>query len=520
MRTSASLHRACLASLVALGGSSCSGWQPPWSKAPAVVAQAWQRRTLLHEPGTGVLGTPSVTLDAAGEPVVALADRAFYMGAHAVVLARRGAEGWRVELPLAQAPWRVCARAGDGDGVVLTYGELEGPLAAAAWDGVTLTEAEPGPCPRPSSERREATNAQGAHQLERSRDGKTLWHAAPAQPCGALDAAPGQAIGAFGLAIDDAGRVVAAYLERPEGDQAAAGRLLLATCDAGAWTSSVVDEGVRVIEVGVGLRPDGSAHLAYVVAEEGGERLVHAQPGAPDPAPERDLRIEPAIAACMRLWPTPPPEREGVAAYQEGDALRCAVLERDPTTSQGALAALDGLCESGQARACAVAGSLHHWLMGDATFVVEVPAADATTRVHGTWRGLRPHGVAEDAAQAERRFDRACTLGDARACFHRAALLPFDDPRRLALSTTACEAGLPHACALALAATGLRPDHALLERAEPPLRAACEAGDAAACGDLGVALHLRGDGDGARVALDRACRAKVEPACQGRQRLP
>jgi TPR repeat protein len=152
--------------------------------------------------------------------------------------------------------------------------------------------------------------------------------------------------------------------------------------------------------------------------------------------------------------------------------------------------------------------------MGDATYVLELPTPDGTTRFHAEWRGLRPKGVAEDVAQAERRYERACELGDARACFYQAALLPSDDPRRLGRSTTACEAGLAHACALALAASGLRPNPALLAQAEPALRAACEAGDAAACNGLGVALHLRGDTAGARTALDGACQAKVEPACR------
>jgi hypothetical protein len=347
MRASPSFRVLVILSLFVAGAGplACAHWHAPWTKAPAVESQAWQLETLLVEPGPGNLGTPSVAFDAAGQPMVALMDRAFYMGAQSVALARRGDDGWRVELPLAKAPWRVCARAGEGDAVVITYGGLEGPLAAVAWDGATTTEAEPGPCPRPSSEVREATNAAGAHQLERSNDGKTLWHAAPTKPCPALDAARGAAIGAFGFAIDDAGHVAVAYFERPEGDQTAAGRLLVATCGERAWTSSVVAEGVRVTQVGVGLQPEGRAHVAYVVAEDGRERLVHAQPGAgaPAPAADRDLRVEPAIAACLRVWPSPPRE-PGVQAYQQGDGLRCAVLERDPATAQQALASLERRC--------------------------------------------------------------------------------------------------------------------------------------------------------------------------------
>jgi hypothetical protein len=523
MRRPSTLRRLVLPSLLVActGVLACTGWRPPWSKAPAITAQAWQQQTLLVEPGAGNLGTPSVFVDAAGQPGVALADRAFYMGAQSIALARRSDDGWRVELPLAQATWRVCARPGEGGTVVLTHGGLEGPLAAVAWDGVTTTAAEPGPCPRPSSEIREATNAAGPHQLERSRDGRTLWHQAPSNPCPALDAAPGQRIGAFNFAIDDAGHVAAVFFERPEKGETEPGRLLHASCGKNEWTSSVVAEGVRVTEVGLAFDGSGRSHVAYVVDEGGTERLVHAAPAdgepAPAPAPDRDARVEPAIAACLRVH-AQPLRSTGVEAYQQGDGLRCAVLERDPATSQQALASLDPRCDAGEAPACALAGSLHHWLMGDVSFVLEVPTDD-TTRFHSEWRGLRPKGVAEDVIEAGRRYDRACELGDARACLHHAALLPAEDPRRLQRATTACEAGLPHGCALAVASSGPHPDEATLTRAEPALRSACEAADAAACDDLGVVLHLRGDAAGARTALQRACEAKVEPACRNLERL-
>lgn len=540
MRASISLRCFVISSLLvgATGPLACANWQPPWSKAPTVTAQAWQRQTLLVEPGTGNLGTPSLLVDAAGQPAVALGDRAFYMGQQSLALARRGDDGWRVEFPVTPAAWRVCGRAGEGGSVVLTYGALEGPLSAVAWDGTTTTPAEPGPCPRPSSDVREAQNAAGTHQLERSRDGKTLWHAAPSKPCPALDAAPGQQIGAFAFAIDDAGHVIAAYFERPEGAQMASGRLLHATCgvaalgaagdDLGrppkeAWTSSVVAEGVRVTEVGVGFAAGGRSHVAYVAAEDGPrERLVLAVPIDGEPTPEResdrDPRVGPAVAACLRLLPDPPRSTD-VDVYQVGDGFRCAVLERDPGTSQQALAVVDPRCDAGEAPACALAGALHHWLMGEVSIVLELPT-DGITRLETRWRGLRPEGVPEDVAEAGRRYDRACELGDARACLHHAVLLPADDPRRLARATTACEAGLPHGCALALAAMGLRPDEPMLARAEPPLRAACEAEDAAACADLGVLLHLRGDEAGAASMLARACAAKLEPACRSAERLP
>ncbi len=506
-----------VASTAALG---CSGWQPPWSKAPTIVEESWAAQTVLVEPGAESLGTPSLFFDAAGQPGVALADRAFYMGTQTVALARRDDRGWRVEFPLASASWRVCASAAEGEGVALTYGDLEGPLAAVRWDGATTTPAEPGPCPRPSSEVREATNAAGAHQLERSRDGRTLWHHAPKNPCPALDAAPGQRIGAFNFAIDDAGHLVAVLYEHPEGEATAPGRLLHATCGAKRWTSSIVAEGVRVREVGVALDGAGRSHVAYVVDEGASQRLVHAGPAASEPAAvgdaPADARVGPAIAACLRVRESPP-RGAGVEVYQQGDGLRCAVLERDPATSKQALVALDARCDAGEGPACALAGSLHHYLMGDVSFVLELPSGTAT-RFNSEWRGLRPQGVPEDLAAARQRYARACQLGEARGCLFHAALLPADDPQRSEHATAACEAGLAHGCALAVAVSGSPPAEATLALAEPVLRRACEAADAAACNDLGVVLHHRGDAAGARVALQRACEAKLEPACRGLER--
>jgi hypothetical protein len=508
--------------IVGAGAVACAGWQPPWSKAPTIVAQAWQRQELLVEVGAASLGTPSVFFDAAGRPGVALADRGFYMGASSIALARQGDDGWRVEFPLTPSAWRVCARAGEGGTVVVTHGDLDGPLAAMAWDGVTTTPAEPGPCPRPSSSMREATHAAGAHQLELSRDGRTLWHAAPSDPCPALDAAPGQRIGAFNFTVDDAGHVAAALLEHPEGSQDQRGQLRLALCGEDDWTSSIVAENVRVTEVGLALDRAGRAHVAYVLDDGDSGRLTYAVPVDGEPAvlpgpAEHDPRVDPAIAACLRVH-AQPLQTGDIEAYQQGDGFRCAVLERDPTSSQQARLRLDPRCDAGEAPACALAGSLHHYLMGDVSFVLELPTDD-TTRFQSQWRGLRPKGFTEDLGEASRRYDRACELGDARACLHHAALLPSDDPRRLAQASLACGAGLPHGCALAVAASGLRPDEATLARAEPALRAACEAADAAACDDLGVVLHLRGDAAGARAALERACTAKLEPACQNLERL-
>jgi TPR repeat protein len=69
----------------------------------------------------------------------------------------------------------------------------------------------------------------------------------------------------------------------------------------------------------------------------------------------------------------------------------------------------------------------------------------------------------------------------------------------------------------------MRPDDALSAAAEAALQTACNADDPAACNDLGVVLHLRGQSPSvaaaARTALDRACKAELEPACRNLERL-
>lgn len=513
--------------LLALGGlASCKGWVRPWSQAPELVDQSWQVQTILVETGERSLGTPSVFVDAKGQPGVVLPDRAFIRGTQSIALARRGDRGWRVEFPLAPASVRACGEDEDG-ATVITFGELDGPLQAVRWDGVSTESAEPGPCPRPASNMREVVAQGGTHTLERSRDGRTLWHEAPSgTACQPLDSAPEQRIEAYAIAIAN-GRPVVALFERPEADPeadgAAPGRLRHAVCGDAGWASSIVATGVRVTEVGLTVDGSGRSHVVYVIADGKTSRLTHAMPSdASQPAAtadDRDARVEPAIEACLRLWPTPPSLVTGAEAYQQGDPLRCALLEHDPVVSQQALEALRGRCDDGQAQACAVAGSLHHWLMGQVELVLEIPADD-TTRFNTEWRGLKPPGVPEDPTQALPLYGRACELGDARACLHHALLLASDDPQRLPRATTACEAGLAHGCALALAASHLHPDEALAAMAEAGLRSACEAGDAAACNDLGVLLHVRGDAAAARAAIDGACTAKVEPACRNLDRLP
>ncbi|MCX4241443.1 SEL1-like repeat protein [Paraliomyxa miuraensis] len=524
MRTSI-VSRCLVPSLLvlAVGGlTSCKGWIRPWSQAPEIVERSWQVETVLVETGADALGTPSVFLDHEGRPQVVLVDRAFTVGVQSIALARRRDEGWRVEVPLAPASWRTCGRAAEDGAVVITYGELEGELEAVRWDGISTGPAEPGPCPRPRADLREAAGAGGTHTLERSRDGRTLWHQPPSgRSCQPLDAAPEQRIDAYALAL--AGdRPVVALFERPAGDESAVGRLRHAVCGDDGWTSSIVAEGVRVTEVGLVTNDGGHSHVAYVAVEGTRARLVHAFDGVADGggsatvAKDRDARVEPGLEACMRLWPAPPPAG-GVERYQQGDALRCAVLGREASVSQQAIEVATERCDGGQARACAVAGSLHHWLMGDVTLALEL-STDGTTRFTADWRGLRA-AVSEDLVAAGMLYGRACELGDARACLHHATLLSFEDPRRLERATTACQGGLPHGCALALAAAHLRPDQTLATTAESALRSACEGGDAVACNDLGVMLHGRGDASAARASLHRACEERVAIACTNLERL-
>lgn len=526
MRTLASLRRLCLPSLLLACAAlpACNGFRP-WSQPPVIVEQAWQTQPILTERGTNVLRAPSVFFDAAGQPAVVLANRGFVVGTQTIALARRDDAGWRVEVPLSPAAGRVCGRAEPNGTVVVTHGELDGPLSAARWDGVTTTPTEPGPCPAPSADRREALAADGTHAVERSRDARTLWHeVSTGKPCAPLDAAPDHRIDAFALAMSAAGRPVVALFERPEQGETKLGRLRHATCGPQGWSSSIVADAVHVTAVGVALDANDRPHVAYVMADGPVERLVHAtpaDPGTPAPAPAPDVpdaRVGPAIEACLRLWPAPPPPG-GVEVYQQGDPLRCAVLGHDPALAPQAITALRSRCDAGEATACALAGSLHEWLMGDAAIVLDVPTEDGMTTFETEWRGLRLEGVPPDEAEATALYDRACELGDPRGCFLYALHVPFDDPQRLPRATTACEAGLPHACALALAVSRLQPPEALAARANAVLAPACEADDPRACNDLGVLLHARGDATAARAALDRACQAQLATACQNLERL-
>lgn len=497
--------------------SSCAVLGQSISKPPTMEERAWQQETVLVEPGQGSLGEPFVFVDGGGRPLVAVPDRAFHLATKSIALARRGDAGWRVEVPEAKAPLRVCGRA-EGEQVVLTRRELEGEPTALTWDGVTASPgATPDACPRIEEPRVRELVGSVPHRLELSKDGRTLWHDLPdgGTPCPPHDSTPGTTIGVFAAGLDAGGRPNVALYEQPEGE--GPGHLRHAICDSGEWTSSMIAEGVRVIEVGMafaGERP----HIAYVTQGSDAVQLVHATPaeGAPAPAPQVDARVAPALEACARVWEQPPTGK-GVEAFQSGDGLRCAVLERDATTGAQALEALVSRCDGGEARACALAGSLHHWLMGDVSIVLEIPSGKSNL-FHTEWRGLRVSGVPEDTTKAAARFGQACEAGDVRACLYEAVLLPSGDARKQR-ARKACEGGLAAGCALAVVTTGNRPDAKLAERAVATLQAACDEGDSAACNDLGVLRHLRGNAAGAREAIDRACEAGLERACENRERL-
>lgn len=520
-RSSRPVLLVCLASL-GLVSLSCGLFSGAISKPPTMEFRKWQRETILVEPGHDVLGEPSVFIDGQGQPGVTLPDRALYVGMQSVALGRRSTEGWRVDFPLTPAAWRVCGAAGTGDAAVVTYGELEGPLQAVAWDGVATTAAEPGPCPRSTATLREVTVPGGVHQLERSNDARTLWHRVPSgPPCDPHDAEREHKFGAFALAVDAAGQPQLAVFEHEEDAPEGPGRLRHAICRDKAWISTVIADGIHVAAVGLTIADGGQPHVVYVADEADGERLVYAVPEdaglAALPEPDRDARVGPAVEACLRAYARPP-TGSGVEAYQAGDPFRCAVLERDATPATQALAWLEDECDAGRTEACAVAASLHHRLMGEVSILMEVPQGN-NARFSTQWRGLVPRGVAPDPGAAAALYGRACEGGDARACLRAATLLPHEDERRLPWATAACEAELAHGCTLAVAQTGMRPDSALASRARRVLRGACEADDMAACNALGIIVHGQGDTAEANALLRRACDATLEVACRNVKEL-
>ncbi len=515
MRTHRSSSVASLASLDALVGS-CAVTQGASSKSPTLVERSWQREPLVAEPGVEVLGAPSVFLED-GRPAAAFANRAPYVGAQSITLARRSPEGWRVEFPRNPSAWRVCGQPGSAGAVLLSFGDFEGPVAAVTWDGTTAATAEPAPCPPERLHVRQAAGPDGLHVLEPSNDRRTVWHRVPSGRLGEPhDAEPGHELGVVALALDAQGKPQIAVFEHPERNPSAPGRLRHAMCTGQAWTSSIVAEGLHVAEVGLAVDGAGQPHIFYVADLADAQQVVYATPAdAAVPAlPDsgvRDPRVLPALEACIRVHQQPPPY-EGIQTYQQGDAFRCAVIEREPAMLAQAEAALVPRCEGGQAEACAVAASLRYWLMAGVSVVLEIPKGESST-FDIKWRGLRPKESTEDVAWATQHYRQGCELGDARSCLLGAAVLSHDDPRRLAWATLACDAGLAHGCALAVIQTGMHPGDALAERATDVLARACVAQDMVACNGLGVVLHLRGDAAGARATLSRACEAGLEPAC-------
>jgi len=499
--------------------SSCSLFRGALSQPPTIVPRTWQVETVLVEPANAELGTPSVFLDGKGQAAVAVPDRSFYMGTQAIALGRRMPEGWRVEFPIVPTVPRVCGGAGEGDAVVLTYGELDGPLTALSWDGVVDAPAPAGPCPKRELVRQIGAT-EGEQRIERSQDGRTLWHrVAKGEPCGPHDAQVNHKFAAFAARLDGEGLPQLAVFESKE--PGGPGRLRHVLCRNKEWTSSVVADGVVVTDVDLAIDQAGHPHLGYVVDGDEGRVLTYAVPVeaglSPMPQDGRDARVEAAVEACMRVHALPP-SGVGVDRFQSGDGFRCAVLERDPEPPKQALALLTERCEAGQADSCAVAASLHHWLMGAVTIVLQLPSGGSAPFLV-EWRGLRPSGVTEDEARAAELYGKACEGGDVSGCLNGAVLLPAEDPRRLVWARQACFGELAHGCALAVAQTGMKPKKALSKPAIKTMRKACEADDLLACASLGVLLVTLGQKDQAAVPLDRACEGGVVAACAGKQAL-
>ncbi|MEM7159409.1 MAG: hypothetical protein AAF799_41610 [Myxococcota bacterium] len=503
--------------LTATSALSCSLFKGAISQPPTMVERSWAVESLFTEEGTRKLDTPSVFVDEHGQPGFALANRAFTMGAQSIAVGEHSDEGWRVSFPEMDAPWRVCGRA-EGDGVLVSHGETNGPLSAFTWDGTTTAPAEAGFCPELAPNRRFTEGPSGNDELELSNDGRTLWHKSEGQACPPHDVTPGFVIEQFAFAVGANGKPSAVVFERPDNDDEALGHLRHATCEGGAWTSSMIAPQSKVTAVGLALADDGTPHVVFVDESGGGSTLRHATPRNAAAPGDHDPRVQPAVDACARLWPAPP-QGEGVEPFQSGDAFRCAVLQHAPETSAQALESSSSACSADNSTGCILAGSLHHWLMGRVSIVLEVPT-DAGSRFQIEWSGLRANGIEADDAKAAAFFGKACDDGDARACMHQAFVLPGDDPKRLERATTACQAGLASACTLALAARGGRPTPELAAMAEPALRTACEGDDAASCNSLGVLLHVGGDAAGARTALDQACRAGLAQACDNLGRVP
>ena len=504
--------------LTATPALSCALFSKSLSQAPDMVERSWAIESVFTEQSKNKLDTPSVFVDAHGHPGFALAYRGFIIGTQSTAVGRHTDEGWRVSFPQADAPFRVCGRA-DGDNVVVTHGPLQDPLTAFTWDGTTKGPAEAGFCPERSQTKRSAEGPNGTHVLELSNDKRTLWlEDGGQQPCPPHDVTPGFLIEEFAFAVGSDGAPNVALYERPESDEQAPGHLRHASCQGGAWTSSMIAPKAKVSTVGLALASDGHPHVLYVDDSGAAAKLLYATPGEASAPKDRDARVRPAIEACERSWSTPP-QGEGIAPYQDGDGFRCAVLQHAPETTAQALEYLESQCSGGTEMGCALAGTLHHWLMGAVSITLEVPT-DGGSRFQIEWSGLRANGIEPNDTRAAEFFGRACDDGNARACMVQAFVLPGSDPKRLERATMACQAGFASACTLAIAARGGSPTPELAATAEPVLRTACDSDDAPACNTLGILLHVGGDAAGARTALDRACRADLQMACDNLGRVP
>lgn len=488
------------------------------STPPTIIDRAWAIETVATVHGEHRLDPLTLLATESDELAVAVVDQGFHLGTQSTALARRTAAGWRMEVVDAGAAALLCAET-RGPQVVVTRGFVPtDPPQSLAWDGVRaepLRQAQP--CARPGNTRSFETPS-GTHQLE-LQNANRFWHDAPAgTSCPPHDAPVGMVIGAHAAAVDTQGVVHLALFESPE--VSTPGRLRHAECKDGTWTSSVIDDGHIVDSVDLWLDRTGQPHVAFGYTTDGTSKLALARPESSGLTPistgnDANAWIDPATEACTRLW-TAPPRGEGVEPYQSGDGLRCSQLTRSEAIGTAAVDRLTARCSDGDAMACALAGSMFHWVMGDPSLVLQPPGPDGSVGFSTTWSGLRPEGIDEDRARAARLFDTACQRLDdasgARACMHQAFVLPTGDPLRTERAIRACGAGLDVACSLALAVTALRP----APDDEPTITArlgeACDAGAAIACHNLGVLRRAQGDA-AAVDRLARACDLGHEPSC-------
>ncbi|MCH9688824.1 MAG: hypothetical protein K0V04_45750 [Deltaproteobacteria bacterium] len=498
------------------GVSACAVVQRVLSKEPVLVERTWHDALVFEEPEHAQLGRPSVFIDADGQPAVALANRAVYLGMQSLSVARRTAtEGWRVEFPRVKSEWRVCGHAGPDGSVIVSFAGLDGPAQALSWDGAVAQPAEPGVCPPQRAVYREIMTDAGPRRMERSGDGRVLWDEGVGDArCPALDAAPGQAIDGFGMAVDSAGQLHVALYEAPPD---AVGRLRHAVCDGSAWTSSLVAEDVVAPQVGMAIDAAGDPHIAYVAATVNQLQLRYATTAAMKPGPDTDARLGPASAACVRARHERP-QGEGVAAYQYGDGFRCAVLERDPQMLGQARTQFTTACEADDAEACVMAGMSYDWLLARVDIALELPTAEGV-KWNGHKTGIAVESMEDEPLRARQLYARGCALGDAQGCELFAFMETVGSKLRAEGAAQACAAGRPTGCAIAMQTVHLRVDDPMMDQAKPVLSAACDEGDWASCNNLAVIAQLRGETASARADFERACEGGVKTACTNLERV-